>query len=90
MKATSLMKSLKGIEKIITKCIGRHVIRQAMSDLIETNDRFTPYSVEKLCFEKRREFICDLSSVPYASYEGGSRSRVKIRPNATQNGTIDL
>ena len=44
MKATSLMKWLKGIEKIITKRIGRHLIRQAMSDLIETNDRFTPES----------------------------------------------
>jgi len=28
------------------------------------------YSVEKLCFEKRRDLICDLSSVSYASYEG--------------------
>ena len=30
----------------------------------------TAYSVEKLCFEKTRDFICDLSSVSYASYEG--------------------
>jgi hypothetical protein len=28
------------------------------------------YSVEKLCFENRRDLICDLSSVSYASYEG--------------------
>ena len=39
MRAMLLVRWLKGIEKIITKRIDRHLIRQAMSDLIETNDR---------------------------------------------------
>jgi len=47
-------------------------------------------TVEKLCFEKNGDFICDMSGVRYRSYEGGSRSRMKIRPDATQNGRIDL
>jgi len=28
------------------------------------------YSVEKLCFEKSGDFICDLSVVAYSRYEG--------------------
>jgi hypothetical protein len=28
------------------------------------------YSVEKLCFEKRGDFICDLRQVSYSRYEG--------------------
>ena len=47
-------------------------------------------TVEKLCSEKSGDLICDLSGIAYCRYEGGSRSRMKIRPDATQNGTIDL
>jgi len=36
------------------------------------------------------DFIYDLSDIEYCIYEGGSRSCMKIRPDATQNGTIDL
>ncbi len=28
------------------------------------------YSVEKLCFEKSGDFICDLSGITYCRYEG--------------------
>jgi len=48
------------------------------------------YSVEKLRIEKSSDFICDLSGITYCRYEGGSRSRMKTQPDATQNGTIDL
>ena len=48
------------------------------------------YSVEKLCIEKSGDFICDLSGITTIVTRGGSRSRMKIRPDATQNGTIDL
>ena len=43
------------------RCLG-HCIDRARPVLADT--------VEKLCFEKRRDFICDLTSVSYASYEG--------------------
>ena len=48
-----------------------------------------PDTVEKLRFEISGDFICDLSGIAYCMYEGGSRSRMKYRPDATQNDTID-
>ena len=38
-----------------------------------TTERQTPllaYSVEKLCFDKSGDFICDLSGITYCRYEG--------------------
>ena len=59
-------------------------------DLIRNEWPLSAYSVEKLCFEMSGDFICDLSRIAYCMYEGGSRSRMKIRPDATQDGTTDL
>ncbi len=42
------------------------------SDRVKMNEMkgsFRPKTVEKLCFEKSDEFICDLSVISYARYE---------------------
>ena len=54
------------------------------------NVRYAPDTVEKLRFEINGDFICDLSVILFSMYEGGSRSPMKIRPDAPQQHTIDL
>jgi len=39
-------------------------------DFPKDNRQLTAYSVEKLCFEKDGDFICDLSVVACSRYEG--------------------
>ncbi len=44
-------------------------IQESAVEFSCANGCFTPYSVEKLCFEKNDDFICDLSVISYAKYE---------------------
>jgi hypothetical protein len=57
---------------------------------LQSNDLFAHDTVEKLRFEISGDFICDLSVILYVRHEGGSRSPMKIQPDARQKRTIDL
>ena len=83
------MKIVRCAALSITKALALH-IQLERSLLPNPEQPLVAYSVEKLCFEMSGDFICDLNGIAYCMYEGGSRSRMKIRPDATQNGTIDL